>query len=74
MDEEALIEGLTSAHRERSHRGEVRFLPAFYDLGPEARDAAFEYTRAARLVEAALDPEGLSTTAHVVLARIAGAR
>ena len=74
MDEEALIERLTSAYRERHHRGEVLFSPAFFDLAPEARDAAFEHTRAVRLLEAALDPEGLSTTAHAVLARSANAR
>jgi len=74
MDDESLIEQLTSAYRERRYRGEVAFSPAFHDLGPDARAAAFEHVRRLRALEAALDPEGLSTTAHAVLARIAGAR
>jgi hypothetical protein len=74
IDEASLIEQLTSAYRARRHRGEVAFSPAFYDLGPDAREAAFEHARATRALEAALDPEGLSSTAHAVLARIAFAR
>ena len=74
MDEESLIERLTSAFRERNYRGEVRFAPEFHDLEPAAREAAFERTCAARALEAALDDEGLSSTAHAVLARIVGAR
>jgi hypothetical protein len=72
MDEECLIEQLASAHRERSARGEVRFAPAFYDLSEDARDRAFHAAATGRLIEAALDPDGLSTTAHAVLARISG--
>jgi hypothetical protein len=74
MDEETLIERLTSAHRERRSSGEIVFSPAFFDLEPEARNAAFEHARKSRALEAALDPEGLSSTAHAVLARIARAR
>ena len=43
-------------------------------VGGEARDEAFEVTRKLRAMEAALDPEGLSTTARAVLARIRAAR
>lgn len=74
MDEESLIEQLASAHRERNASGEVRFAPAFYDLSEDARAQAFQVTVTARTLEAALDPEGLSSTAHAVLARIAGLR
>jgi hypothetical protein len=72
MDDESLIEQLTSAHRERDPRGEVRFSPAFYDLSSENRAEAYERTCLARTLEAALDAEGLSSTAHAVLARIRG--
>jgi len=74
MDEESLIERLTSAFRERGPGGEPRFAPEFYDLLPEARQAAFEQTRGLRALEAALDAEGLSSTAHAVLGRISAAR
>jgi len=72
IDEEAQLEQLTSAHRERRTTGEILFSPVFYDLEPEARTTAFERTRALRALESALDPDGLSTTAHAVLSRIAG--
>jgi hypothetical protein len=71
-DREALIEALAGAHRHRSALGEVRPHPAFFDLDPAGREEAFEVARALRRMEAALDPEGLSTTAHAVLARLRG--
>jgi hypothetical protein len=71
MDDEALIEQLLSAHRERSSSGEVRFAPAFHDLSANAREQAFALTCAQRSLEAAGDPEELSTTARAVLARLA---
>ena len=74
MDEEALIEQLVSAHRERDAQGSVRFAPAFHDLSAPAREQAFELAATTRRLEAALDPEGLSTTARAVLQRILGAR
>lgn len=70
MDDESLIEQLTSAHRERSPQGEVRFSPAFYDISEETRQHAFELTVATRALEAALDVSGLSSTARAVLDRI----
>ena len=70
MDEESLMEQLASAHRERSARGEVRYSPPFYDLSEDARERAFDLAATARVLEAALDPEGLSSTAHAGLARI----
>jgi hypothetical protein len=70
MDEQSQIEQLTSAHRERSALGELRFASVFYDLSPEARESAFELTVLQRALEAAQDAEGLSTTARAVLARI----
>ncbi len=70
MDDESLIEQLTSAHREHSPQGEIRFAPAFHDLSEAAREQAYELTRVARGLEAALDADGLSSTARAVLARI----
>jgi hypothetical protein len=41
---------------------------------PSTRSSAFVRARALRALEAALDPDGLSTTARAVLARITGGR
>ena len=68
-DEELLIEQVASAHRPPP-RDELRYHPAWHDLGEAARLRAHDRARALREVEAALDPEGLSTTARAVLARI----
>lgn len=70
-DDDLLIEQVAGAHRPRP-REELRYHPAWHDLAPEDRLRAFDRARALRKVEAALDPEGLSTTAHAVLARILG--
>jgi hypothetical protein len=72
-DEDLLIEQVAGAHRPAS-RDELRYRPAWHDLGPDARERAFERARALRALEAALDPEGLSTTARAVLDRITGRR
>lgn len=70
-DEESLIEQVAGAYRPRS-RDELRYHPAWHDLGDEARLRAYEIARAMRKVEAAFDAEGLSSTARAVLARIEG--
>jgi hypothetical protein len=70
-DEEALIEQVASAWRPRPI-DELRYHPAWHDLGAAGRERAFERARALRTAEAALDPDGLSTTARAVLARITG--
>jgi hypothetical protein len=64
-----LIERLASAHRSRLP-AEVPQHPVFQDLSPEARERAYRYTSALRELEAAFDPEGLSSTARAVLARL----
>ena len=69
-DREALIEALAGAFRGRDPLGAVRPHPAFYDLDDEGRAEAFDAARALRRMEAAIDPEGLSTTARAVLGRI----
>ena len=69
MTEDELIEQVAGADRPASGTGELRYHPAWHDL-----DAAGARTRvrarARRLarLEAALDPDGLSTTARAVLA------
>lgn len=70
-DEDLLVEQVASAHRPRA-RDELRYHPAWHDLGDEGRRRAHDIARAMRKVEAALDPDGLSTTARAVLARIEG--
>ena len=73
-DDELLIEQVTNAWRPRDRDGGVRSLPAWHDLDEAGRKAAFEATVELRRMEAAMDPQGLSTTAKAVLARIRGAR
>jgi hypothetical protein len=51
-------------------RDELRYHPAWHDLGEAARVRAYDIARAMRKLEAALDADGLSTTARAVLARI----
>jgi hypothetical protein len=65
-----LIEAVTTAWRPRSPSGELRPHPAWSDLDPAGRLEAYEATRVARRIEAARDPQGLSSTARAVLARI----
>ncbi len=70
--DEILIEQVTSAHRERDRDGRVRSHPAWHDLDAAGRQEAFEATLLSRKLEAALDAQGESTTAHAVLRRIRG--
>jgi hypothetical protein len=72
-DDELLIEQVASAYRPVP-RDELRYHPRWHDLGAAGRDRAFARARALRELEAALDPDGMSTTAHAVLARIEGRR
>jgi hypothetical protein len=68
-DRELLIEDAAAAWRPRAS-DEIRPHPAWADLDPAGRLEAFDLARLQRRLEAALDAEGLSTTAHAVLARI----
>lgn len=68
---ELLIEAAASAWRPRDPRdGRIAAHPNWLDLDEDGRRAAFELTRLSRALEAALDPDGLSTTARAVLRRI----
>lgn len=66
---ELMIEEVAGAHRPPS-RDALRYHPAWHDLGEDDRLRAFERARALRRIEAALDPEGLSTTARAVLSML----
>ena len=72
-DDELLIEQVASAYR-AVPRDELRYHPHWHDLDAAGRERAFALARALRALEAALDPDGLSTTARAVLARITGRR
>lgn len=65
-----LIEAVIGAWRERDGFGRLRSHPAWHDLEPGDRVLAFSETQVQRQLEAALDPAGLSSTAHAVLRRI----
>ncbi len=68
-ERERLIEEAVAAWRSHGS-GEIRPHPAWADLDPAGRREVFELTRLQRRLEAALDAEGLSTTARAVLARL----
>lgn len=64
-----LVEQVAGAVRPRP-RDELRYHPAWHDLDAEGRQRAYELSKSLRTVEAALDPEGLSTTVRAVLAKL----
>lgn len=68
--QQELIEAATTAWRPRDARLEVRAHPAFWDLDAAGRVELHAATERQRLLEAACDPRGLSTTGRAVLARI----
>ena len=70
-DETPLIEEVAGAFRPRDPR-KLGVLPAWHDLSPTGREAAFELSLTMRQVEASLDPRGYSSTVRAVLARIGG--
>jgi hypothetical protein len=67
---EALIEAATTAWRPHAASGALLDHPAWADLDAAGRVEAYEATCLLRDLEAALHPEGLSTTATAVLGRI----
>ena len=69
---EILMEAVVGAFRARSTQGDLRQHPAWFDLDAAGREEAFEVALTQRTLEAALDPQGLSTTAHSVLHQIRG--
>jgi hypothetical protein len=67
---DSLIEEALGAWRPRTPAGRILPSPAWADLDDGQRRRLFEESLRLRLLERALDPEGLSTTAHAVLERI----
>jgi hypothetical protein len=65
-----LIEQAISAFREQNTWGRILPSPAWWDLSPANRDAAFARQLESRLMESALHPGGLSTTIRAVLDRL----
>jgi hypothetical protein len=68
-EEELLIESVASANRPRP-LVTLRYHPGWHDLDASGRERAADLARALRKVEAAFDPDGLSTTARAVLDRL----
>lgn len=68
----SVLEQATTAFRPLGPSGEVAAHPAFWDLDEAGREMLGEVVERQRVMEAALDPEGLSTTARAVLARLGG--
>ena len=66
----ASIEAVLSAFRERNADGRILASPDWWDLLPEAREAAFEDQVAARRLEQIVDAGGHSGTVKAVLRRI----
>jgi hypothetical protein len=69
-DQDELIEAAAGAWRPRDPHGTLRYHPAWWDLDAPGRQAAHDRAARSRVMEAALDPQGLSTTAKAVMARI----
>ncbi len=70
LEEELLLEQVTSAHRERGVDGAIRSHPAWHDLDEAGREAAFEATVELRKMEAAIDAQGHSSTVRALLSRL----
>ena len=71
-DQAMLIEEPATAGRPRTPDGRTLEHPAWADLDPAARKAAFEEALTMRVLEA-VDPDGYSTTVRAVAAAIAEA-
>ena len=71
----AVAEALNAFREVDPRTGQIVPSSAWHDLDGAGRDALFVAAIGVRRMEAALDPEGLSTTARAVIARIrAGSR
>jgi len=67
---ELLVEAAVTAWRPRDRSGAIRPHPAWADLDADGRREVYEATVRARALEAALDPDDLSSTARAALARV----
>lgn len=68
--DETLIEAALTSWRPRAPDGRILPHPAWADLDDAGRLALFDETLAARAIEAAFDPEGLTATGRIVLRAI----
>jgi len=73
-ERQLLVEQAAAAWRPTTLDDGIGWHPAWHDLDEDGRREAFALATATRRLEAALDPDGLSTTAKAVLARITGIR
>lgn len=71
-ERELLIEQVVAAWRPEGRDGVIAGHPAWHDLDERGREEAAARAMQARRMEAALDPQGLSSTAQLVLAKIRG--
>jgi hypothetical protein len=69
-DREGLIEEAIVAWRPRTPDGQILEHPSWADLDAAGREAVFEETLVMRMLEAALDLDGYSTTVKAVAAAI----
>jgi hypothetical protein len=73
-ERDLLIEAAMTAWRPRTPDGRILGHPAWHDLAGEDRERLHHETLRSRIVEQAIDPRGVSSTARAVLARIRAAR
>jgi len=69
---EEQIESAATAYRETRADSSIVDSPAWHDLDEEGRVLAHTRAAALRRLEAALDPDGLSTMARALLQKIGG--
>lgn len=69
-ERQLLVERVVSAHRALNPFESLKPEPAFYDLDEASRLEAYALATKTRLLEAALDAAGLSSTGRAVLARL----
>jgi hypothetical protein len=67
---EILLEEAVSAYRERTASGRILPSPAWWDLPAESKEELFRRQLQSRVLERALDRDGMSTTVKSVLNRI----
>ena len=69
-ERENLIEAAVSAWRPRDLDGRLQPHPAWADLSEANRERLYRETVLQRRFEAAVDPDGLSSTARAVMRRL----
>lgn len=67
---DVLLESVCSSSRERDREGRILPPPAWWDLAPDDREAAFDLQLATREMERAVDERGWGGSVRAVLGRI----